>query len=94
MAQQFALFKDNLSDAKFIEYMALIQDEVATYFENEWGDEGEADLLSSLSDLFTLTSSRCLLGPEIRKRWKDSGMAEQYRKSEMSVRFLVVICDV
>jgi sterol 14alpha-demethylase len=41
MAQQFALFKDNLSDAKFIEYMTLIQDEVATFFEEQWGDEGE-----------------------------------------------------
>jgi sterol 14-demethylase len=80
MAQQFALFKDNLSDEKFIQYMGLIQDEVATYFANEWGDSGEADLLQSLSDLFTLTSSRCLLGPEIRKRWKASGMAEHYRE--------------
>lgn len=80
MAQQFALFKDNLSDAKFVQYMGLIQDEVATFFTNEWGDTGEADLLQSLSDLFTLTSSRCLLGPEIRKRWKASGMAEHYCK--------------
>jgi sterol 14alpha-demethylase len=78
MAEQFALFKDNLSDAKFVEYVRLIQDEVATYFEAEWGDAGEADLLRTLSDLFTLTSSRCLLGPEIRKRWTASGMAEQY----------------
>jgi len=78
MAQQFAFFKDGLSDKCFIEYMELVQDEVATYFEQHWGDEGEADLLQSLSDLFTLTSSRCLLGEEIRQRWQDSGMAEHY----------------
>jgi sterol 14-demethylase len=84
MAQQFALFKDNLSDAKFIEYMDLVQDEVASFFEEFWGDEGEADLLASLSDLYTLTSSRCLLGPEIRQKWKSSGMAEHYCKFKYS----------
>ena len=78
MAQQFAFFKDGLSDDCFVEYMKLVQEEVATFFEQEWGDEGEADLLQSLSDLFTLTSSRCLLGDEIRTRWKASGMAEHY----------------
>lgn len=80
MAQQFAFFKDGLSDSKFVEYMQLVQEEVATYFDNEWGDEGEADLLESLSNLFTLTSSRCLLGEEVKKRWKSSGMAEHYSK--------------
>jgi len=80
MAQQFAFFKDGLSDECFVEYMKLVQEEVATFFEQEWGDEGEADLLQSLSDLFTLTSSRCLLGDEIRERWKASGMAEHYRE--------------
>lgn len=78
MAQQFAFFKDGLSDTSFIRYMDLVQDEVATFFEQEWGEEGEADLLQSLSDLYTLTSSRCLLGDEIRNLWKDSGMAEHY----------------
>jgi len=78
MAQQFAFFKDGLSDEKFVEYISIVQDEVSGFFEQEWGEEGEADLLQSLSDLFTLTSSRCLLGDEIRARWKDSGMAEHY----------------
>lgn len=80
MAEQFAFFKNGLSDKAFVKYMDYIQDEVATYFGQEWGDEGEADLLQSLSDLFTLTSSRCLLGEEIRQRWKASGMAEHYCK--------------
>ena len=80
MAEQFAFFKDGLSDQRFVKYMELVQDEVATFFEKEWGEEGEADLLDSLSDVFTLTSSRCLLGDEIRKKWKDSGMAEHYRE--------------
>lgn len=86
MAEQFAFFKDGLSDARFVEYMELVQDEVARFFAEEWGDEGEADLLQSLSDLYTLTSSRCLLGEEIKKRWKSSGMAEHYRKN-----FIVVV---
>ena len=80
MAQQFAFFKDGLSDECFVRYMELVQDEVAKFFEAEWGDEGEADLLTSLSDVFTLTSSRCLLGDEVRERWNSSGMAEHYRK--------------
>lgn len=80
MGEQFAFFKDGLSDRAFVKYMDLIQDEVATYFTKQWGEEGQADLLQSLSDLFTLTSSRCLLGEEIRKRWEDSGMAEHYCK--------------
>ena len=78
MAQQFAFFKDGLSDECFVKYMKLVQEEVALYFEQEWGDEGEADLLDSLSNVFTLTSSRCLLGDEIRERWKSSGMAQHY----------------
>jgi Cytochrome P450 len=78
MAQQFAFFKDGLSDKCFVEYMELVQDEVSKFFEAQWGEEGEADLLASLSDVFTLTSSRCLLGDEIRQRWNSSGMAEHY----------------
>ena len=80
MAEQFAFFKDGLSDVAFVKYMDLVQDEVATYFDKTWGDQGQADLLDSLSNVFTLTSSRCLLGQEIRNRWEDSGMAEHYRK--------------
>jgi hypothetical protein len=88
MAQQFAFFKDGLSDESFVKYMELVQDEVATFFEQEWGEEGEADLLQSLSDLYTLTSSRCLLGDEIRNLWKDSGMAEHYCTSLPRVEIL------
>jgi sterol 14alpha-demethylase len=80
MAEQFAFFKNGLSDQAFVQYMELVQDEVERYFTKEWGEAGEADLLQSLSNLFTLTSSRCLLGEEIRKRWDEAGMAEHYRK--------------
>ena len=68
MAEQFAFLKNGLSDTAFVKYMDLVQDEVATYFTKTWGDEGQADLLNSLSNVFTLTSSRCLLGQEIRNR--------------------------
>ena len=77
--------------------MELVQDEVATFFEQEWGDEGEADLLASLSDLYTLTSSRCLLGDEIRKLWKDSGMAEHYctyKNNVHTIAFIVFVVPV
>lgn len=83
MAQQFAFFKNGLSDKAFVRYMNVVQDEVANFFDQNWGEEGEADLLQNLSDVFTLTSSRCLLGEEIRKRWKDSGMAEHYSKLDV-----------
>ena len=78
MAEQFAFFKDGLGDSSFVKYMELVQEETVAYFEKHWGDSGEADLLQTLSDLFTLTSSRCLLGDEIRAEWDESGMAENY----------------
>lgn len=93
MAQQFAFMKNGLSDAHFIRYINLIQDEVATYFDKEWGDEGEADLLQTLSDLFTLTSSRCLLGEEIRAKWQGSGMAEHYSKFRSCVYVIAYRCE-
>ena len=94
MAEQFAFFKDGLSDKAFVKYIDLIQQEVERYFTTEWGNEGEADLLQSLSDVFTLTSSRCLLGEEIRKRWKDSGMAEHYCKFCEGMILLFVVCEI
>lgn len=78
MAEQFSFFKDGLSDASFVKYVKLVQEETLQYFDEHWGDSGEADLLQTLSDLYTLTSSRCLLGDEIRARWNASGMAEHY----------------
>jgi sterol 14alpha-demethylase len=71
-------WKDGLSDSSFVKYMQLVQEETVQYFEKHWGDSGEADLLQTLSDLFTLTSSRCLLGDEIRAQWNESGMAQHY----------------
>ncbi|CAB9516089.1 Obtusifoliol 14-alpha demethylase (Fragment) [Seminavis robusta] len=78
MAQQFAFFKDGLSDKSFIKHMELVQEETLQYFDKHWGKSGEADILQTLSDLYTLTSSRCLLGDEIRAQWNESGMAEHY----------------
>lgn len=78
MAEQFAFFKDGLSDSCFVKYVQLVQEETVAYFEKHWGASGEADLLQTLSDLFTLTSSRCLLGDEIRAKWNDTGMADSY----------------
>jgi len=78
-AEQFSFFKDGLSDKAFVKYMDYVQEEVQKYFFQAWGnEEGQGDLLDALSNVFTLTSSRCLLGEEIRQRWNESGMAEHY----------------
>jgi sterol 14-demethylase len=70
MAQQFAFFKNGLADRKFHGFVDLIQKEVEDYFDENWGDSGEKCLFQALSELFTLTSARCLLGEEIREKWK------------------------
>jgi len=69
MGEQLAFFKTGLTADKFIGYVPVIQDEVKEYFETHWGDEGEGCLFKALSEVFTLTSARCLLGPEVRAVW-------------------------
>jgi len=69
MGEQLGFFKSGLTADKFHGYVSTIQEEVEQYCEEHWGDSGEACLLESLSQIFTFTSARCLLGPEIRERW-------------------------
>jgi len=69
MGEQLGFFKTGLTADKYQSYVPIIQREVEAYFEEHWGDAGEKDLLNALSEVFTLTSARCLLGPEIRKQW-------------------------
>ncbi len=44
----------------------MIEEETANYFQEHWGDEGEAELMSSFNEVTVLTSTRCLQGQEIR----------------------------
>lgn len=77
MGEQLSFFKTGLTTDKFHSYVDIIQDEVAQYFDENWGDAGETCLFKTLSEVFTLTSARCLLGPEIRERWSGD-MAKKY----------------
>lgn len=69
MGEQLGFLKTGLTRDKYHSYVPAIQEEVVQYFESKWGDAGEGCLFEALSELFTLTSARCLLGPEIRARW-------------------------
>lgn len=70
MHEQFGFFRWGLKGSHYATYVAQIEDEARDYFEKNWGEEGEADLFSALNEVFTLTSCRTLLGPEVRNLWK------------------------
>ncbi|CAL6302658.1 unnamed protein product [Bathycoccus prasinos] len=65
-AEQFRFFADSLKSERLRTYVGMMVKEADAFFE-KWGDEGEVDLLDSLSELIVLTASRCLLGREIRE---------------------------
>ena len=65
-AEQFRFFADSLKSERLRTYVGMMVKEANAFFE-KWGDEGEVDLLDSLSELIVLTASRCLLGREIRE---------------------------
>jgi len=65
-AEQFRFFADSLKSERLRTYVGMMVKEADMFFE-KWGDEGEVDLLDSLSELIVLTASRCLLGREIRE---------------------------
>jgi len=54
-------------------HVSLIESEANSYFEREWKDGGEGDMLESMNRLTILTASRCLLGREIRNNPKVAG---------------------
>merc|ERR1719409_2548560 len=65
-AEQFRFFADSLKSNRLRQYVGMMVKEAEDFF-SKWGDEGEVDLLDSLSELIVLTASRCLLGREIRE---------------------------
>lgn len=78
MYQQFGFFRFGLDAKKYVTYASQIQDETVDYIGAKWGSEGTRCIFSTLNELFTLTSARCLLGPEIRALWKED-YAEAYQ---------------
>ena len=81
--------------------------EEAEDFFAKWGDEGEVDLLDSLSELIVLTASRCLLGREIRETlFSEAGtnhhvhsththmMSCRLKSSSVSISLTTNVCTV
>lgn len=64
--EQFRMLKDNLRSNMLKGYVSMMVDEANAFF-GKWGDEGEVDLNKVLPDLVILTSSRTLMGREIRE---------------------------
>eukprot|EP00039_Didymoeca_costata_P024487 m.10422 g.10422 ORF g.10422 m.10422 type:complete len:476 (+) comp4257_c0_seq1:46-1473(+) len=69
MGEQLGFLKTGLTQQRYISYVPILHKEAEDYFQKEWGDVGEKCLFTALSELFTLTSARCLLGPELRAQW-------------------------
>ena len=83
MYQQFGFFRYGLDAKKYVSYTNLIQEEIVSYFDKNWGQEGTNCVFETLNELFTFTSARCLLGPEIRKHWK-ADYAQLYQDLDKS----------
>lgn len=83
MYQQFGFFRYGLDAKKYVSYCRLIQEETQQYFRDNWGNNGTKCMFTALNELFTFTSARCLLGPEVRALWK-SEYAEAYQDLDKS----------
>ncbi len=83
MYQQFGFFRFGLDAKKYTRYTSQIQEEMVEYFDAKWGSEGTRCIFTTLNELFTLTSARCLLGPEMRALWKDE-YAQAYQDLDKS----------
>jgi sterol 14-demethylase len=63
--QQLRIQYQGLRYEKMINYAALVAREVEEFIA-EWGDEGEKDFYEAFTELTLKTSTRCLLGSELR----------------------------
>ena len=66
MSEQLGLLFPALRDQRLQTYARFMADEAEAYF-NQWGDEGEIDLLVAMNELTTFIASRCLIGHEFRQ---------------------------
>ncbi len=74
MNEQLKMLQPALRDRRMRTYGESILEEVNQSIE-DWGDEGEIDLVDYCRVLTNFTSSRCLLGPEFR-----SGMTDEFAR--------------
>jgi sterol 14-demethylase len=65
--QQLRFMSGALKTASLKTYVPKIIAEADAFFNSQWGDEGEIDLLDAMARLTILTASRCLLGKEVRE---------------------------
>lgn len=72
MNEQFKMLLPALKDRRMRTYGETILEEVSQSIE-DWGDEGEVDLVDYCRQLTNYTSSHCLLGKEFRE-----GMTEEF----------------
>eukprot|EP00750_Incisomonas_marina_P024976 INCI526.2.p1 GENE.INCI526.2~~INCI526.2.p1 ORF type:complete len:571 (+),score=108.50 INCI526.2:65-1714(+) len=64
--QQFKFLSGALKAKNLQTYPERIEAETRAFLKNNWGNEGEVDLLQAMQDLTILTASATLLGDEIR----------------------------
>lgn len=64
---QFQNLATGLRANRLKSYVEKIEVETRRYLKQEWGNEGEIDLLHSLGELTILTASRCLHGNDVRE---------------------------
>ena len=65
-AEQFRFFADSLKSERLRTHVGMMVKEANAFFE-KWGDEGEVDLLDSLSELIVLTAAGACSGERLRK---------------------------
>ncbi len=66
--QQFKFLTTGLQSDRLRAYVPLIMTEARNYLKQKFtGDGGEVDLLTTMSEMLILTSSRCLMGAEVRE---------------------------
>jgi len=67
-SQQFKFLGKGLKTERLKSYVPLIMEECKKYLDEKLtGESGEIDILDTMSEMLILTSSRCLMGEEVRK---------------------------
>jgi len=73
MYEQIKFIKSALVVNQLKKHASIIENEARSFFEREWSNSGEVDMLDNMNRLTILTASRCLLGREIRSNPKVAG---------------------
>lgn len=70
MDRQLSFVHPALSEKRLRTYVQVMVEETGRYL-STWGEAGERDLFGVTQDLTLFIASRCLLGPEIRRRFSN-----------------------